>query len=633
MQESNIFCPNCNKKIGIIKKEILDENGVKIEYEIINRGNYCRIFKDEEEIESLKRNKDKRDIFCKINHMTLKQFEEKHMNKLYYREKGLPNNIDKNYYLRDDKIIRNLSQISYRLLNYILYSHLFFARIFTKNDRFDKYKPKDMSWGEIIDKNFILLKNELSKKGIDSIEIFMNFIFKELFEKLYEKFSIGDYKDLIDFEKDLEKLIQEKIEKSIKEIKKYNEKLNKNNDDKNDPINLLKEKYDKSNYKKEEYPYYEYFYYSDCLDENLLNKILKYTDNNKYPMINKYLDYNMNKKKEDDKYILNKLSIFNKVLNLISEKYSHKITRENAKKKLLKDTEIYKNAELAKLIDKFIEFYNELKIYDNKGNKIKLTKENKLCDFVIDDNNEVGKTYKDIYKIFIEKQNNEIKEILDIKINEGIFNSNCRNRINVQQIKEDEIFTLNSSEQFSFIDIIYNSSYRKIIDTQDEKNYNSFELNLIDIEEDMTELLLKNKKLLNTDLIIDFIYNNEIFDNQVNDLIITFKNNYNCIDTSLDDKKYLYNCVKKNKENLEIYEDIINNFIILIEYLNIIKKEENNDIGSETKISQVLKDIDDRITFDFKKIFEERKELTLNKTSDIFDYYLKLIFGDIKKKL
>jgi hypothetical protein len=116
-------------------------------------------------------------------------------------------------------------------------------------------------------------------------------------------------------------------------------------------------------------------------------------------------------------------------------------------------------------------------------------------------------------------------------------------------------------------------------------------------------------------------------------LIITFKNNYNCIDTSLDDKKYLYNCVKENKENLEIYEDIINNFIILIEYLNIIKKEENNDIGSETKISQVLKDIDDRITFDFKKIFEERKELTLNKTSDIFDYYLKLIFGDIKKKL
>ena len=431
-----------------------------------------------------------------------------------------------------------------------------------------------MSWGEVIDKSFILLKIELLKKGIHSIEIFMNFIFKELFEKLNEKDSIDDYKDLIDFEKDLDKLIQEKIEKSIKEIKKYNEKFNKNNDDKNDPINLLKENYDKINYKKEEYPYYEYFYYSDYLDEKyILNKILKIIDNNKYPMINKYLDYNMNKKKEDDKYVLDKLSIFNKVLNLISENYSHKITRECAEKTLLKDTEIYKNAKLAKIIDKFIVFYNELKICDNKGNEIKLTKENKLCDFVIDDNNEVGKTYKKIYKKFIEKQNNEIKEILDIKINEGIFNSNCRNKINVQQIKEDEIFNLNSSEKFSFIDIIYNSSYRKVIDTQNEKDYNSFEINLLDIEEDMTELLLKNKKLLNEDLIIDFSYNNEIFDNQVNDLIITFKRNYNCIDTSLDDKKYLYSCVKENKENLEIYEDIINNFIILIEHLKISKKK------------------------------------------------------------
>jgi len=305
----------------------MDENGVRTEYEIIKTDNYYRIFKDEEEIETLKKNKDKRDKLYKINYMTLKQFEEKYMNKLYEKEKGLTINIDKNYYLRDNKIIRNLSQISYRLLKYILYSHLFFVRLFTKKDRFDNFKPKDMSWGEIINKNFILLKKELSKEEIDSIEIFMNYIFKELFEKLQEKNSIDNYKDLIDFEKDLEKLIQEKIGKSIEEIKKYNEKINKNSEDKNDPINLLKEKYDKSNYKKEEYPYYEYFYYSDCLDENyILNKILGIMDSKKYPMINKYLDYIMNKKNKDYKYALNKLSIFNKVLNLISEKYSHKIT-------------------------------------------------------------------------------------------------------------------------------------------------------------------------------------------------------------------------------------------------------------------------------------------------------------------
>ena len=67
MQESIIKCPNCEKEIGTIKKQIMDENGIKTEYEFFNRGNYDRIFKDEEEIESLKRNKDKRDKIYKIN--------------------------------------------------------------------------------------------------------------------------------------------------------------------------------------------------------------------------------------------------------------------------------------------------------------------------------------------------------------------------------------------------------------------------------------------------------------------------------------------------------------------------------------------------------------------------------------
>jgi len=56
--------------------------------------------------------------------------------------------------------------------------------------------------------------------------------------------------------------------------------------------------------------------------------------------------------------------------------------------------------------------------------------------------------------------------------------------------------------------MIYNSSYRKIIDTQNEKNYNSFEVDLLSTEENMTESLLKNKKWINKDLIIKFNYNN-----------------------------------------------------------------------------------------------------------------------------
>ena len=266
----------------------------------------------------------------------------------------------------------------------------------------------------------------------------------------------------------------------------------------------------------------------------------------------------------------------------------------------------------------------------SKGNEIALNIDiNTLSDLVIDDSNEIGKSYKNIYKIFIEKQNDALKDILEIKIN-----SNCRNKINIQQIREDEIFILNTTEKFSFIDTVYNSSYRKIIDTQSEKNYNTLEINLPVIEENMTDLLLKNKKLLNQDLIIDFSYNNEIFDYQLNDILVTFQTEYNTRDTSIsmDDKKYFYNYVKDNK-NLEKYEDTINNFITLIEFLNNSKKEENCEFKGDSLISQAIAAIDDSISADFKEIFKEKAELTVNKLSKLLDYYLKLIFIDIKKEM
>ena len=632
-QESQDICQSCGKKTGTIRKEIMTEK-LTIEYECVKRDNYYRIFKDEDEIQSLDSNK--REKLYKINYMTLKEFEEKYMYKLYEREKGLPSNIDKNYYLRDNKIIRNLSQVSYRLLNYILYSHLFFARLSTNLERFDRYKPKDkdkdMSWGEILTESFILLKKELEKKEIYSIDIFMNSIFKELFVKLHEKECINEYKDLVEFEKELDNLILDTIKKSSNEIKKYEENINKSNNDINSSINLLTELYDKEKYRKEEYPDYEYFYYSDYLDEKyLLKNILSHNEYKKYPMLNKYLNYKNN---EEDKYPLEKLSLFNKVLNMISEKYSHKITRQYAETTLLKDTEIYKNADKSKLIDKFIKFYNELKLKD-KGKEMKLKADkNHLSDFVLDDNNEYGKTYIDIYKIFIEKQKNEIKDILDIKIIEGIFNSNCKNKINVQQIKEDEIFTLNPSEKFSFIDIIYDSSYRKIIDTQNYKNYNTFDINVASIEEDMTDLLLKNKKLINEDLIIQFSYNNEILDNQVNDLITTFKGFYTILNLSKDDEEFLFNSVKDNK-NLEFYEIFINNFIILIDHLNNIKKEEKDgdEFKSDSTIFDVLKTIEESISPEFLEIFKDKNSLTISKTPEIFYYFIRLIFKDIKDNI
>ena len=626
-KESNITCPNCKKNIGAI----YTENEFNKKCEIVKRENYCRIFKDEEEIDELKNNKDKREKLEEIYYITLDEFKEKYIQKLFKNDKGLPI-IDQNHFKKDNKIIRNLSQVSYRLLNYILYSHLFFARLFTTSKKFDSYLPKEMNWGETLNECWILLKNELSKIGINSIEMFMNFTFKDLFDKLHDKECIENYEDLIDFEDKLEECIQEKIEKTQEQCKKYKKLINKNNTDKNSSISLLKEKYENSNYLKEEYPYYENFYYTEYLDEKHISEILSHMHKNKYPILNKYLEYkkkNIENNSINDDYSLDKLNLFNTVLNLFNEKYSHLISRDYAEKKLLEDEEIYQNEGNRKLIDKFIRFYNNLKRIDSKGNIIKLNNKNPLSYFVLDDNNEIGKTYKDIYKIYIEKQNKEIEELLEIKIIAGIFNSNCTNRINIQQIKEDEIFTFNVPEKFSFVNEIFNSSYRKIIDNNNYEIYNQYEINLDYIEENMTNILLKNKKLLN-DYIIEFRYNNELFSNEVKDLITLFKKNYLTNIISLDDKVIIYNFIIDNEKNKDLYKKIINDFITLLQYLNKLKKEKDNNITGNSIIFEVIEKLKDNLSKEFFTIFEDKNDLTINKTSEIFEFYLKLIFKYIK---
>ena len=136
--EVNIKCPNCNNDIGAKEKYIeqKDEKGKIIKlskiYETIKRAKYIRIFENKEEIEKLKRNKYKYNKLKEIenNYMTKEKFKQNYIQPLYDKEKGL-NQINENYFKKDNKKIRNLSQLSYRLLNYILYSHLFFAKLIT----------------------------------------------------------------------------------------------------------------------------------------------------------------------------------------------------------------------------------------------------------------------------------------------------------------------------------------------------------------------------------------------------------------------------------------------------------------------------------------------------------------------
>ena len=503
-----------------------------------------------------------------------------------------------------------------------------------------------MNWITIIKEWLNKLKVELEKIGIKHLEIFMNCVFKDLFQKLHDQECINNFEALVKFEDELEKLIQEKCNKTKEEINKYKELEKEILKDEKSGIALIKELYDKSKYKKEDFPFYEFFYYCNYLNEDYISNILKDKDDNDYPVLSKYLKNKKQKELEDnedieDKYSLDNLELFNKTLQLFNDVYSNQISRDLAERQTIKTSEIYREEKNAKLIDDFIELYNSFKIEDDKGNELILNKEkNCIIDFLLIDDNEYGKSYRKIYKEFINKQNNELESLLDIKINSGEFNSNCKNKINIQQIKENEIFSL--TKKFKFTKVIFNSSYRKYIDTQKHENYNEYEIRLKQVESEMTDSLLKNKRLLN-DNIKEFNFNYEVFSYEITDLISNF--GYDKMPINIEDKEIIYNFINKNAGNLEKYKTMINNFITLIEYLNRANKDKNDKISESTKISdiEIVKNLKN-ISKDFKELFEVKQQnnqdknnsnvnLNVSKITNIFDYFLKLIFKYVKKDI
>ena len=649
--ETNMKCDKCNYEIGAVeyyRKEIIEDNdknkeiNVKTYETVQSNDNYYRIFKNNQEINDLKTMKEYYKNFEKMKYMTLEDFKNQYIRPLYSKEKGL-NIINIDDFKKNNKIIRNLSEISYRLLNYILYCHLFFAKLYTQSEKFDNYKPKEMSWISVIKNCFTKLKAELEKKDIKHLGIFMNCIFKELFNKLHNKECINNFEDLINFEDELEKLIQEKCEKAKEEINQFKQLEKDSIKDEKSSIALIKEIYDKNKYNNRDYPFYEHFYYTDYLDEDYIQNLLKDKDENDYPVLVKYLQFKKQKKSKDkDKYSLDNLIPFNKVLQLFNDNYSNQISRDFAEKKMVKDSELYQDKKNSKLVDDFIILYNSLELSDEQGNKLELNVEkNCICDFLLIDDNKYGKSYTKIYKIFIENQNKELVTLLDKKIDSGVFNINCKLKINVQQIKEKEIFTLPKKSK-----VLFNSSYRKYIDTKKHENYNEYIIKLEQIEAEMTNSFLKNKKLLN-DKLIKFNFNNEVFSYEINDLITNFAYEKNNI--TIDDKEIIYNFIKDNNGNKMKYKEIINNFITLIDYLNIMSKDQNNKINANTKICdiEIVKNLKN-ISNDFLEIFLDKQEgdnkkedenipkannLNVSKITNIFDYFLKLIFKYVKEDI
>lgn len=94
--------------------------------------------------------------------ITLDIFKKKFIEKLDTKEKGITA-LDENYFKKENKIVRDLSQVSYRLLNFILYSHLFFSN-YIRIKRILNISSKQNELDGNYNRNLGVFKNLIEKK-------------------------------------------------------------------------------------------------------------------------------------------------------------------------------------------------------------------------------------------------------------------------------------------------------------------------------------------------------------------------------------------------------------------------------------------------------------------------------------
>ena len=426
---------------------------------------------------------------------------------------------------------------------------------------------------------------------------------------------------------------------------KDNNSSQEKDENENSFFDLLDENFNNLKNSKEKYPYIKYFLYSDYLDENYLNTIIK-DEKNKYPVLERYL------KLKTDGNMLNDFYIYHTALYSLNEEFSSKITRQRAKKETLDEQLIYK--ENKDMFLKFIDIFNKLSgdydsededninennenvniiNEDNENENIINTKLNEklpLYNFLLVDENEFCEKYKYFYEKFIEKHNEIVFELFSAKSKTfDVQNKKKEDRINIQNItKEEEIFI--TKDDNSINNVLFNYSYRSAILNGNYSEYNKYEVDKDYIEEMMTDKLLKNKKLFSME-IFKFNYKNEDLEFKNKNICTKFKEKINMEKLSINDKIVIYQYFKENKGSENLYLRLMDDFAYLIIYTTeTIDKKENK---IQSKIYSLSEELENNISKDFKEIFKDKDELTIKKLLNIYEYFQILCFNEVKGKM
>ena len=211
------ICYNCGQKIG--KGE--NPPGINGPHPLVQRPGHFRIFKDlaqKNEVFNRFGDNDKN-----VPNMLLQEYKTKIIDPIIEKSILGINKVSITIFEDNFKNVRKLSYIGYRLLNFILYSHLFYSNClgFISEEKLKNYIVDGMTCLQMIKIDWNLLKDALQSKGIQIIQIFMNLIIPKICEKLKNCKFMKSNEERENFENNIEKLLQDTYIEYESYSKKY----------------------------------------------------------------------------------------------------------------------------------------------------------------------------------------------------------------------------------------------------------------------------------------------------------------------------------------------------------------------------------------------------------------------------
>ena len=646
-------CPKCGQKLGWAPKKNPNQGRARNHGMVIRPGHY-RIFKDKnQKIGQMKRWNDSDE---NIPNIILADYIEKviePIKKNCSNSFGF-NSVSRDFFEQQNKKIRNLSNIGYRLINFISYSHLFFSFCLgnISENNMKKYLIENMNILKIIETDWNLLKESLKQKSINNIQIFMNMIFKKLSKLIKQCKYLNIDNERINFENQVEKLINECINNYKNYSKKYNDENQKQSELNINSVKALVTEMVLPNedvYKEQEYPMFKYFILTKYKTEE--DMIKRMENKEKYPLLNQLITGNPGVKK------LSYLPSFNEFINYMVDEYSFRISREDAKNRILKNEEIMNNKDFSQKLDIFLKNWDQIK---SEAIKYKCRPEmpkkdlniNEKLIYFLNDNNEFlnGMYLASASQNFIEWQNTFLQPIIDANNTfDGIlynYVDSLSKKIPINEAKNTQIVLIKERfEKSNYEDlneIIYSFSERKIFSENGKINYsdyNNFVYDYPSIEEELGKIILPGVCLFEGEDNLNLVtFWGEGFRGGKSEMITNFYLKYPQKD--LDDKekevikKYIdkMNKDKMAKNNINYdFKDFFGSMQMLIFHLT-----EMGVMSDEEKIVNILENAPEyfKLSTDCRDFFyNEGKELTIKKLMNLFFFFEHLCFEDLAKTL